>query len=162
MSIPDAAAVAESQGGLAFTEGMQVGGPQAGPAPDQSVRGMVVHGTAENATTQDAAECATTHGAAEQVGIPPELARYRATIDNLDAALVHLLAERFRCTQLVGELKAQLDLPPSDPGREAQQVARLKELAEESGLDPVFAKKFFRFIVDEVIGHHEAIREAQA
>ena len=77
----------------------------------------------------------------------------------LDAALVHLLAERFRCTQQVGLLKAQLDLPPADPGREREQVARLRALAEESGLDPVFAEKFFAFIVAEVIQHHEEIRD---
>ena len=105
-------------------------------------------------------------GTAEQVergvpGVPPELARYRATIDNLDAALVHLLAERFRCTQLVGHLKAELDLPPSDPGRERRQVARLRALAADSGLDPVFAEKVFAFIVAEVIRHHEAIRDGQ-
>lgn len=147
MSTPDDAAVAESQGGVASAQGAQ-----AQSARSEFARGEAAPGAAMRAM----------QGAAEQAAIPPELARYRATIDNLDAALVHLLAERFRCTQLVGELKAQLDLPPSDPGREAQQVARLKELAVESGLDPIFAKKFFRFIVDEVIGHHEAIREAQA
>ncbi len=92
-------------------------------------------------------------------GVPADLARYRVTIDNLDAALVHLLAERFRCTQQVGELKARLDLPPSDPEREARQVARLRALAEDSGLDPVFAEKFFAFIVAEVIRHHEEIRD---
>ena len=91
--------------------------------------------------------------------VPPRLAAYRATIDNLDAALVHLLAERFRCTQRVGELKAELDLPPSDPEREERQVARLRELAAQSGLDPVFAEKFFAFVVAEVIRHHEAIRQ---
>ncbi|BDA63418.1 chorismate mutase [Actinomyces capricornis] len=90
--------------------------------------------------------------------VPPQLARYRATIDNLDAALVHLLAERFRCTQQVGHLKAELDLPPADPEREARQIARLRELARESGLDPVFAEKFFSFVVAEVIHHHEKIR----
>ena len=94
-----------------------------------------------------------------QAGIPPQLAVYRATIDNLDAALVHLLAERFRCTQQVGLLTAQLDLPPADPGREREQVARLRALAEESGLDPVFAEKFFAFVVAEVIRPHEAIRQ---
>ncbi|MCI6584510.1 MAG: chorismate mutase [Mobiluncus porci] len=89
---------------------------------------------------------------------PDELKEYRATIDNIDAALVHLLAERFRCTQKVGELKARLDLPPADPKREERQVERLQALAEESGLDPDFAKKFLRFIVDEVIRHHVALR----
>ncbi|MDU0347476.1 chorismate mutase [Actinomyces sp. MRS3W] len=92
-------------------------------------------------------------------GVPPQLAAYRATIDNLDAALIHLLAERFRCTRQVGRLKADLHLPPSDPAREEQQVARLRSLAEEAGLDPVFAEKFFAFIVAEVIRHHEAIRD---
>ena len=85
-------------------------------------------------------------------GVPVQLAVYRDTIDNLDAALVHLLAERFRCTQQVGLLKASLDLPPADPEREQQQVARLRALAEESGLDPVFAEKFFAFTKRSVTG----------
>lgn len=89
--------------------------------------------------------------------VPPELARLRHSIDNIDSALVHLMAERFRATQQVGVLKADLELPASDPAREAEQVARLRALAEESGLDPVFAEKFFAFIVAEVIRHHEAI-----
>ncbi|MBO3723803.1 chorismate mutase [Actinomyces bowdenii] len=97
-------------------------------------------------------------GSATVREVPPQLARYRSTIDNLDAALVHLLAERFRCTQQVGHLKAELDLPPADPEREARQIARLRALAHESGLDPVFAEKFFSFIVAEVIHHHEQIR----
>lgn len=90
--------------------------------------------------------------------IPAELQQARATIDNIDAALVHILAERFRCTQNVGHIKARHHLPPADPKREAQQVARLRQLAEESGLDPAFAQKFLRFIVNEVIRHHEDIK----
>ncbi|WP_454051659.1 chorismate mutase [Cellulomonas sp. Marseille-Q8402] len=88
---------------------------------------------------------------------PPELARLRGSIDNIDAALVHLLAERFKATQQVGVLKARLGLPASDPGREARQVARLRSLAHDADLDPVFAEKFLAFIVEEVIRHHEAI-----
>lgn len=88
---------------------------------------------------------------------PPELLRLRASIDNIDAALVHLLAERFKCTQQVGRLKADRGMPPADPMREEVQIARLRALAEEAGLDPTFAEKFLAFVVAEVIHHHEAI-----
>jgi chorismate mutase len=85
----------------------------------------------------------------------PVLAGFRASIDNIDAALIHMLAERFRITKAVGEYKAQTDLPASDPGREERQIARLRALAEDAHLDPDFGEKFIRFIIDEVIRHHE-------
>jgi chorismate mutase len=90
-----------------------------------------------------------------------ELLRLRNSIDNLDAALIHLLAERFRCTQEVGHYKATHNLPPADPAREAEQIARLRRLAQEARLDPDFAEKFFNFVVREVIRHHEDIRSAK-
>ena len=83
----------------------------------------------------------------------------RRSIDNIDAALVHLLAERFAHTQRVGVLKAEYGLPPADPSRERKQVERLRALADEAGLDPTFAEAFLRFIVTEVIRHHERIRD---
>ena len=92
--------------------------------------------------------------------IPADLARLRGSIDNIDAALVYLLAERFKATQQVGHLKAAQGLPASDPGREAEQVARLRDLAHQAELDPVFAEKFLAFIVSEVIRHHEEIAQA--
>ena len=87
-----------------------------------------------------------------------ELDALRASIDNLDAALVHLLAERFKCTQRVGALKATHGMPPADPAREARQVARLRQLAEEAQLDPEFAEAFINFVIAEVIRHHEALQ----
>jgi chorismate mutase len=87
-----------------------------------------------------------------------ELEEIRASIDNIDAVLIHALAERFKCTKRVGRLKAAHDLPPADPAREARQIARLRALAVEADLDPAFAEKFLTFIIDEVIRHHEAIR----
>jgi chorismate mutase len=92
----------------------------------------------------------------------PELLRLRDSIDNIDAALIHLLAERFKCTQAVGEYKATHNLPPADPRREAAQIARLRQLATDAKLDPDFAEKFLNFIVKEVIRHHEAIAKSRA
>nr|WP_237466980.1 chorismate mutase [Leucobacter chromiireducens] len=85
------------------------------------------------------------------------LDRLRSSIDNIDAALVHMLAERFRCTQEVGVLKAENEMPASDPSREARQIDRLRNLAEDAHLDPEFAEKWFNFVVAEVIQHHTQI-----
>jgi chorismate mutase len=93
--------------------------------------------------------------------LPAELQYLRDSIDNIDAAIVHMLAERFRCTQRVGTLKAREGLPPADLAREAVQIARLRRLAAESHLDPEFAEKFLAFVVREVIHHHEAIRRGE-
>lgn len=87
-----------------------------------------------------------------------QLQRYRQSIDNIDAALVFMLAERFKVTQAVGALKARLDLPPADPAREEQQIERLRQLARDADLDPEFSEKFLRFIIDEVIRHHAQMR----
>lgn len=83
------------------------------------------------------------------------LAGFRSSIDNIDAALIHMLAERFRITQAVGAYKAEHQLPASDPAREKTQIERLRKLAEDAHLDPDFGEKFLRFIIDEVIRHHE-------
>ena len=87
---------------------------------------------------------------------------FRQSIDNIDAALIFLLAERFKVTQAVGRYKAQSGLPPADPAREAQQIERLRALAQSARLDPDFSEKFLRFVIEEVIRHHERVREATA
>jgi len=88
------------------------------------------------------------------------LKSYRESIDNIDAALIFLLAERFKVTKAVGRHKAATGLPPADPGRESVQIERLRALAQSAHLDPDFSEKFLRFIIDEVIRHHESARGA--
>lgn len=87
------------------------------------------------------------------------LKEHRESIDRLDAILVYTLGERFKHTQAVGQLKAEHDLPPSDPSREAAQIARLEDLASRAHLDPDFAKAFLNFIIQEVIRHHKKHQE---
>lgn len=102
------------------------------------------------------------YSAASDPVADPVLAGFRKSIDNIDAALIHMLAERFRITQAVGEYKARVTLPPADPDREQRQIARLRQLSEEADLDPEFSEKFLRFIIDEVIRHHEKARDGKA
>ena len=87
------------------------------------------------------------------------LRAFRQRIDELDDQLIRLLAERFDITKAVGVYKAVEGLPPADPEREAEQVARLRAIAEDAGMDPAFSEKVFRLVVDEVIRHH--VRRAE-
>ncbi|WP_066039698.1 chorismate mutase [Herbiconiux solani] len=100
---------------------------------------------------------ASTEGFDSKADVYDRLTSIRQSIDNIDAALIHMLAERFKFTQTVGRLKAEHGLPAADLEREARQITRLRGLAEESHLDPAFAEKFLNFIVAEVIHHHERI-----
>ncbi|WP_420446299.1 chorismate mutase [Candidatus Poriferisodalis sp.] len=91
-----------------------------------------------------------------------ELAAYRRSIDEVDAALVRLLAERFRVTHAVGVHKAAHGTPPADPVREQEQIDALRQLATEEGLDPDFCEKFVHFVMDEVIRNHVRIAETNS
>lgn len=105
---------------------------------------------------------ATPPGSASDASAHDRLELLRGSIDNLDAAIVHLLAERFKCTKEVGALKARHGMPPADPERETQQVERLQRLAQEAKLDPVFAEKFLNFVIREVLRHHRVLADDHA
>ena len=85
------------------------------------------------------------------------LSELRSSIDNIDAALINMLAERFRRTKEVGLLKAQQGMPPADLAREKFQIDRLRQLAKDAHLDPDFAEKFLNFIIREVIRDRKSV-----
>lgn len=87
------------------------------------------------------------------------LAEYRASIDNIDASLIYLMAERFKVTEKVGKYKKEQGLPAASVDREQEQFHRMKKLAADAGVDQEFMGKFLRFIIDEVIRRHERIKE---
>lgn len=115
---------------------------------------------AEHLSVEDFDPAASSLSGAVDPAIMAELLSIRSSIDNFDATLVYLLAERFKATQRVGILKAKHQLPAGDPGREKAQIQRLRALAESAHLDPAFAEKFLNFIISEVIHHHQAISQS--
>ena len=117
---------------------------------------------AEHLSVEDFDPAASSLTGAVDPAVMAELLNIRSSIDNFDATLVYLLAERFKATQRVGILKAKYQLPPGDPNRELAQIQRLRALAESAHLDPAFAEKFLNFIISEVIHHHQAISESHS
>jgi chorismate mutase len=86
-----------------------------------------------------------------------DLRDLRDSIDDIDTAIVRLLAERFRCTDTIGKLKAQHDLPSPDPGTKAEQVVRLRHHAALGKLDPDVADKFLAVVSHELIRRYELL-----
>ncbi|NRF72143.1 chorismate mutase [Aquincola sp. S2] len=83
-----------------------------------------------------------------------ELNALRADIDAVDARIIDLLAQRFRITERVGDLKASSALAPVDAVREAAQMARYHALATAAGIAPAVVTAVFRTIIDEVVREH--------
>ena len=89
--------------------------------------------------------------------IPEELVNLRVRIDKIDSVLISHLAERFRFTEQVGYVKAKSGIFPVDIAREKSQARRIAELAEQEGLNPTFAQKLLKLVIDEVVKRHKEI-----
>lgn len=88
-----------------------------------------------------------------------ELASLRAEVDEIDQQIMLLLGVRFRCTDMIGELKTNHGMDLVDPQRESQQVERIRRLAEEAGVPAALAETILREVIDVVIDHHTRLRE---
>ncbi|MGB3435696.1 chorismate mutase [Achromobacter sp.] len=88
-----------------------------------------------------------------------ELASLRAEVDEIDQQIMLLLGVRFRCTDMIGELKRDLGMDLVDPEREEQQVERIRRLAQEAGVPPALGETILREVIDTVVDHHTRLRE---
>ena len=91
--------------------------------------------------------------------IPEELKKVREQIDAIDDRLVALLAERFKLTHQVGLLKADRELSSVDSIREAEKLARLRDLCASHELNPDLVESLFSQIMREVVKNHEKLRQ---
>lgn len=91
--------------------------------------------------------------------IPGELLLLRESIDRIDEEIIAALARRFAVTQQVGQLKARHDLESVDPVREQEKLQRLRNQAEQHGINPDFVRGLFQQIFDEVVKNHRHLRK---
>lgn len=87
-----------------------------------------------------------------------ELDDLRSRIDQLDSALVAIVAERLAVCRQVAAVKAGSDTPVIQPARVRDVVVTRRQDAIEAGIDPDFAEQLFRVLLTEthrieVAGH---------
>ncbi|MEW6744842.1 MAG: chorismate mutase [Planctomycetota bacterium] len=90
------------------------------------------------------------------------LAAYRRELDELDAALVQILARRFRVIARIGHLKARAGLPIRDPDREKEMLLSLARQGVEEGIAPALVRRVFTAILLHSRRRQRAIRRRHA
>jgi chorismate mutase len=67
----------------------------------------------------------------------------RGEIEEIDRALIALIARRVGVARAIGEAKRAAGLPTLDPAREARLVRDIGGLAREAGLEPEDLRAIF-------------------
>ncbi|MCA1733530.1 MAG: chorismate mutase [Acidobacteria bacterium] len=83
----------------------------------------------------------------ELAPLPPELERSRAEVEEIDRALIDLIARRVAVAREIGRIKKAHGLPTLDPPREAAVVRRAGALAREAGLEDEDVRYIFWHLV---------------
>lgn len=113
----------------------------------------------EEHETETVIDAGTAQSNPEVADAVAKIAALRQSIDNVDTAIVSLLAERFKYTSQVGVLKARAGFAPADYKREDYQIERLHRIAVDTGLDPDIAEMYREFVVTEAKRRHKRIAE---
>jgi len=79
----------------------------------------------------------------------PDLGALRARIDQLDAALIAIVAERLAVCREVAAVKEHSDTPVIQPDRVRDVVTSRRQQAIEAGVDADFAEQLFRVLLTE-------------
>ena len=108
----------------------------------------------EEHETETVIDAGTAQSNPEVADAVAKIAALRQSIDNVDTAIVSLLAERFKYTSQVGVLKARAGFAPAD-----YQIERLHRIAVDAGLDPDIAEMYREFVVTEAKRRHKRIAE---
>lgn len=85
------------------------------------------------------------------------MAELRAAIDDIDEALLVLLAARLRYTDRAPALKLREGIAAAAPTRVRQVLAHVRDKAEASGFDPDMAEAMWQIMIDKVIAREQAV-----
>ncbi|MGM0507248.1 MAG: chorismate mutase, partial [Bacteroidota bacterium] len=77
------------------------------------------------------------------------ISEWRERVDKLDRELVRLLSERQEAVSGIFSSKLEGESDIRDEKREAEMLDRIRALATEQGVDPYFAEKLFRDIIEQ-------------
>lgn len=86
----------------------------------------------------------------------------RSRIDEINARVVELLAERQAVVDEICDVKAEADEDIRDPEREAELLDHVRSVAADAGLSPDLAETLFEEILDHSVQHQRRRREADA
>jgi chorismate mutase len=81
----------------------------------------------------------------------------RTRIEELDAAIIRLIGERFAHVRLLGRAKALAGQAVEDPERENELRSLYVQAAQREGLDPAFVLRLF----ETVLAHSRATQHAE-
>jgi len=90
------------------------------------------------------------------VSDPVGLGAYRNEVDEIDAALVELIARRLRIVDAVSAAKAVRAQPVRDPGREREVLDRVESAAIDLGVPGELVRRIFRELVSYAVDRQVA------
>ena len=84
-----------------------------------------------------------------------KLDQLRRKLDEIDANIISLIAERQFNVEQIGNVKLSTNSPTRDYQREKQVIDKVKNHAKEHGLDPDIAQQIFELVIETSLSKQE-------